>query len=69
MLRRPPTRVELKLDDLNEYDAMKRALEDEKKKKKENNGGGGEGSNAKSRAEIVQQRIGYDPSSKGNGKP
>ena len=72
MLRRPPTRLELKLDDLSEYEQMKRSLEDKKKENAaKNNGaannGAGPSSQAKSKVEMIHQRIGFDPSAKGNG--
>ncbi len=73
MKRRDPTRIELKLDDIHEYDQMKRDMEMHKKSSGENdpmdasfNGAAGESvaNNSKSRTEIVHKRIGFDPTPK-----
>lgn len=66
MKRREQTRIELKLDDIQEYEAMKRKNESTStlKMKHEN------GINAlleaaevteKNRAEVIRSRIGFDP--------
>ena len=66
MKRREQTRIELKLDDIQEYEAMKRKNESTStlKMKHEN------GINAlleaaevteKNRAEVIRYRIGFDP--------
>ena len=68
MKRRDPTRIELKLDDIQEYEQMKRELELKNKKinplddAASNNGA--ETNGAKSRSEIIHKRIGYDPTPK-----
>ena len=67
MLRRTPTRIELKIDDLEEFEAAKKARELEQKKQK----AAAESGNSsiivtpevvgnKSRTDV-HQRIGYDP--------
>lgn len=64
MLRRPPTRIELKIDDLNEYNAVKTARELEQKKQKPLTEMGSPmatpEATGKSRNDV-HQRIGYDP--------
>lgn len=69
MLRRTPTRIEVKIDDLEEYDAVKKARELEQKQKKaaaESVSGASsvvvtpEVVGSKSRTDV-HQRIGYDP--------
>ena len=71
MKRRDPTRIELKLDDIQEYEQMKRELE--KGKADESNtemqestsGNGAESTaGAQSRVETIHRRIGYDPAPK-----
>jgi len=74
MKRRDPTRIELKLDDIQEFEQMKRQLEMHKNNSK--NGGGTEDKNLDieaqgesasgqiPRTEIVHRRIGYDPQPK-----
>jgi anaphase-promoting complex subunit 12 len=73
MIRRDPTRIELKLEDIQEYEQMKRKMEEEKKQK--SNGSPMEASGAiapdadqhvtsKTRTEIIHERIGYDPAPK-----
>lgn len=65
MLRRKPTRIELKLDDLEEFEAIKREKELELKKQKaaadspmsETIAGV-----AAAKPKTVPQRIGFDPS-------
>ena len=75
MKRRDPTRIELKLDDIQEYEQMKRDLEQKGKQADDTNtemqgsttGGGAEANiagGAKSRTETVHRRIGYDPAPK-----
>ena len=75
MKRRDPTRIELKLDDIQEYEQMKRDLEQKGKPDADTNteiqgsttGGGAEANNAggaKSRTETIHRRIGYDPAPK-----
>ena len=75
MKRRDPTRIELKLDDIQEYEQMKRDLEQKGKQADDTNtemqglttGAGAEANiagGAKSRTETVHRRIGYDPAPK-----
>lgn len=75
MKRRDPTRIELKLDDIQEYEQMKRDIEQKGKQADDTNtemqgsttGGGAEANNAggpKSRTETIHRRIGYDPAPK-----
>lgn len=68
MLRRTPTRIEFKIDDLDEYEAYKKKVQLEKSQKvaAENSNGGGsvaitpEVVGSKNRVDV-HQRIGYDP--------
>ena len=76
MKRRDPTRIELKLDDIQEYEQMKRDLEKKGKQADDTNtvmqqesttGGGTEATIAEgaiSRTETIHRRIGYDPAPK-----
>ena len=75
MKRRDPTRIELKLDDIQEYEQMKRDLEqkggkadDANSEMQESTSGNGAEANiaggAKSRTETIHRRIGYDPAPK-----
>merc|ERR1711894_719905 len=76
MKRRDPTRIELKLDDIQEYEQMKRDLEKKGKQADDANtvmqqesttGGGTEATIAEgaiSRTETIHRRIGYDPAPK-----
>jgi anaphase-promoting complex subunit 12 len=72
MLRRKLTRIELKLDDLDEWNTMKREKEMEKRLQNlsKGNGNGADpsdspmfdnGDNSKSKKEVIHERIGYDP--------
>ncbi|XP_056287997.1 anaphase-promoting complex subunit CDC26 [Pseudoliparis swirei] len=77
MLRRKPTRLELKIDDTEEFESVKKELEARKCKREEAESGGGVGgasvsvdigggasassSTAASRAELINERIGYKP--------
>ena len=71
MKRRDPTRIELKLDDIQEYEQMKRDLE--MKKVKETNVEDHaskeetevpEELTGKARTDMIHRRIGYDPTPK-----
>lgn len=70
MKRRDPTRIELKLDDIQEYEQMKREIEMKKNPANDTNNvsmdtANGDANNAgKSRTEIIHKRIGYDPTPK-----
>lgn len=68
MLRRKLTRIELKLDDLDEWNTMKKEME----KKQNQSKGNGDGQTdspmfaessdvGKSKRDIIHERIGYDP--------
>ncbi|XP_078083737.1 anaphase-promoting complex subunit CDC26 [Mustelus asterias] len=69
MLRRKPTRLELKLDDIEEFESMKKELENRKKQQREEgvmvsssdvDGANGARDDAKVR-EKINERIGYRP--------
>jgi anaphase-promoting complex subunit 12 len=61
MIRRNPTRIELKLEELQEFNGIKKELE----KKKAMKTGSAEQAKLpelpKSRQEVVNERSGYDP--------
>ncbi|CAG5986476.1 anaphase-promoting complex subunit CDC26 isoform 1-T2 [Menidia menidia] len=77
MLRRKPTRLELKIDDTEEFESVKKELEARKRQREEAESGGGgasavgadaagggasaSSSSAASRAELINERIGYKP--------
>ncbi|XP_026153103.1 anaphase-promoting complex subunit CDC26 [Mastacembelus armatus] len=79
MLRRKPTRLELKIDDTEEFESVKKELETRKRQREEAESGGGgasvinvdingggasasaSSSMAASRAELINERIGYKP--------
>ncbi|XP_068608806.1 anaphase-promoting complex subunit CDC26 [Brachionichthys hirsutus] len=80
MLRRKPTRLELKIDDTEEFESVKKELEARKRQREEAESGGvggasvisadiiGGGASASasssagvSRAELINERIGYKP--------
>lgn len=80
MLRRKPTRLELKIDDTEEFESVKKELEARKRQREEAESGGGvDGasvisvdiigggasasatSSTASRAELINERIGYKP--------
>jgi anaphase-promoting complex subunit 12 len=70
MIRRDPTRIELKLDDIQEYEQLKREM-DAKRQAAKNNLLGASPSDtakdtfvAKTSTEIIHERIGYDPKPK-----
>lgn len=80
MLRRKPTRLELKIDDTEEFESVKKELEARKRQREEAESGGGASvisvdiigggasasgsSTAASRAELINERIGYKPNPK-----
>ncbi|XP_063000706.1 anaphase-promoting complex subunit CDC26 [Elgaria multicarinata webbii] len=76
MLRRKPTRLELKLDDIEEFDGARKELESRKKQREEvdvvgaADGEGALGLNAdhKSREQLIHDRIGYKPQPKPNNR-
>lgn len=86
MLRRKPTRLELKIDDTEEFESVKKELEARKRQREEAESGGGVGgasvisvdvigggasasSTATSRAELINERIGYKPHPKPSTLP
>ncbi|TSL28224.1 Anaphase-promoting complex subunit CDC26 [Bagarius yarrelli] len=77
MLRRKPTRLELKLDDIEEFESVKKELESRKKQRddvdvvvtpNEMSSSVG-GSDGKSREQTIHERIGYKPHPKSNTLP
>ncbi len=69
MIRRPPTRIEMKLDDIQEYEKAKKEA-DARKAKAGKDAAAASGSGAaaaaaaKTRKEIIHERIGFDPTPK-----
>lgn len=63
MIRRSPTRIELKLDDIQEYDAMRREQESRKEQQTENRSTTEPWGPTvtKTKQEIIHERIGYVP--------
>ncbi|KAI8770577.1 anaphase-promoting complex subunit 12 [Biomphalaria glabrata] len=61
MIRRKPTRIELKIADIEEYDAIKKEREAAAKSSKAETDTSPEVLNAKKRMETIHARIGYDP--------
>ncbi|XP_071403574.1 anaphase-promoting complex subunit CDC26 [Centroberyx affinis] len=77
MLRRKPTRLELKMDDTEEFESVKKELEARKRQREEESsaagggassisinvigGGASASSTTASRAELINERIGYKP--------
>ncbi|RVE66275.1 anaphase-promoting complex subunit CDC26 isoform X2 [Oryzias melastigma] len=77
MLRRKPTRLELKIDDMEEFEGVKKDLEARKRQREEAESGacgsagigvdlagGGASASAStvtSRVELINERIGYKP--------
>ncbi|XP_006825775.1 anaphase-promoting complex subunit CDC26-like [Saccoglossus kowalevskii] len=59
MIKRGPTRIEMNLEDLKEFDAVKKEIE--KKKKEKEPVGADSVSDSKTRQKEIQERIGYDP--------
>ncbi|KAM6431354.1 anaphase-promoting complex subunit CDC26 [Python bivittatus] len=72
MLRRKPTRLELKLDDIEEFEVVRKELETHKKQREEvdmvgaNDGEGALALNPdhKSWEQVIHDRIGYKPQPK-----
>ncbi|KAF4072914.1 anaphase-promoting complex subunit CDC26 isoform X1 [Ictalurus punctatus] len=78
MLRRKPTRLELKLDDTEEFESVKKELESRKKQRDEVDvvgvtpsemSGSVGGSDGKTREQTIHERIGYKPHPKSNTLP
>lgn len=65
MIRLNPTRLELRIEDLSEFSDIKNEFEANKKAKEEKQrallGSGNVLTNAKSKQETVQERIGFAP--------
>jgi anaphase-promoting complex subunit 12 len=64
MIRRSPTRIELKLDDIQEYESMRREQESRKEQQSENHSSSVEPwapGVSKTKQEIIHERIGYVP--------
>ncbi|NXL65783.1 CDC26 protein, partial [Chordeiles acutipennis] len=80
MLRRKPTRLELKLDDIEEFESVRKDLESRKKQREdaEVTAAGEEaaaaaaaialGTEHKSREQLISDRIGYKPQPKAGGR-
>ncbi|XP_042642750.1 anaphase-promoting complex subunit CDC26 [Tyto alba] len=76
MLRRKPTRLELKLDDIEEFESVRKDLESRKKQREEAAAAAGEeaaaaialGADHKSREQLISDRIGYKPQPKAGGR-
>ncbi|KAM9271139.1 anaphase-promoting complex subunit CDC26 [Morus bassanus] len=84
MLRRKPTRLELKLDDIEEFESIRKDLESRKKQREEAEAAAaGEeaaaaaaaaaaamalGTDHKSREQMINDRIGYKPQPKAGGR-
>ncbi|KAF7688520.1 anaphase-promoting complex subunit CDC26 [Silurus meridionalis] len=74
MLRRKPTRLELKLDDTEEFESVKKELESRKKQRDEVDVVGVtpsemSTSDGKTREQTIHERIGYKPHPKSNTLP
>lgn len=79
MLRRKPTRLELKLDDTEEFESVKKELESRKKQREEVDvvgvatssemAGSTGGGDIKTREQMINERIGYKPHPKPNTLP
>ncbi|NXW49100.1 CDC26 protein, partial [Nyctiprogne leucopyga] len=77
MLRRKPTRLELKLDDIEEFESIRKDLESRKKQREDAEvAAAGEEAAAgivlstehKSREQLINDRIGYKPQPKAAGR-
>ncbi len=71
-MRRDPTRIEVKLEDIQEYEQMKREMESKKNKifgtdtdnsptAEEAKANDDKEASEKSRTEMIHRRIGFDP--------
>ncbi|EMP28374.1 anaphase-promoting complex subunit CDC26 [Chelonia mydas] len=74
MLRRKPTRLELKLDDIEEFESIRKDLESRKKQREDvdvvgaSDGEGAIVNDHKSREQMINDRIGYKPQPKPNNR-
>ena len=68
MIRRPPTRIEMKLEDIHEYEKVKREADAARRAASKAaaaattpaaGGSSTEGAAAKTKREIIQERIGF----------
>lgn len=70
MIRRDPTRIELKLDDIQEYERRKQEIEAEQIKNGFVQSSGRQPPEVeepkKTRAQIIHERIGFDPTPRVN---
>ncbi|XP_063792270.1 anaphase-promoting complex subunit CDC26 isoform X2 [Pseudophryne corroboree] len=73
MLRRKPTRLELKLDDIEEFESIRKDLESRKKQRDEVDLSASESDanvplsvDSKTREQTIHDRIGYKPQPKPN---
>ncbi|XP_069842500.1 anaphase-promoting complex subunit CDC26 [Dendropsophus ebraccatus] len=74
MLRRKPTRLELKLDDIEEFESIRKDLESRKKQREEVDLSSSEAdaaaaplsTDSKTREQTIHDRIGYKPQPKPN---
>ncbi|XP_073496656.1 anaphase-promoting complex subunit CDC26 [Phyllobates terribilis] len=74
MLRRKPTRLELKLDDIEEFENIRKDLESRKKQREEVDLSSSEqdaaavllSADTKTREQTIHDRIGYKPQPKPN---
>ncbi|XP_073414408.1 anaphase-promoting complex subunit CDC26 [Dendrobates tinctorius] len=74
MLRRKPTRLELKLDDIEEFENIRKDLESRKKQREEVDLSSSEpdatavplSTDTKTREQTIHDRIGYKPQPKPN---
>ncbi|XP_057674931.1 anaphase-promoting complex subunit CDC26 [Corythoichthys intestinalis] len=84
MLRRKPTRLELKIDDTDEFESIKKELEARKRQREEAESAGGVGggdgalgadgaraalSSTAARADLINERIGFKPHPKATVLP
>lgn len=64
MIRRSPTRIELKLDDIQEYESMRREQESRKEQHTPSHSSSAEtwaSGIPKTKQELIHERIGYAP--------
>nr|DBA21250.1 TPA: hypothetical protein GDO54_017923 [Pyxicephalus adspersus] len=73
MLRRKPTRLELKLDDIEEFESIRKELESRKKQRDEVDLSASEedaavslSGDSRTREQTIHDRIGYKPQQKPN---
>ncbi|KAM9794360.1 anaphase-promoting complex subunit CDC26 [Syngnathus typhle] len=80
MLRRKPTRLELKIDDTDEFESIKKELEARKRQREEVESGAGVGGDSVGSTDVIEtppsctaasraERIGYKPHPKATTLP